>query len=132
MRELILGVVIVFLGMTTASATPAIYCDTGNDDFALPEGYSPIEAVTRVPPVYPMAPLENHEGGFVVLEFDVTADGETTNIEIVEAEPYWGFRDASRTALRQWRYTPHSIEGEPTICEGVRFKFDFRVDPNSQ
>jgi len=132
MRESMLGAALLFFGIAAANATPAINCDPRSDNFTLPDGYTAIEAVSRVPPVYPFAPLENHEGGFVVLEFDVSADGETTNIEIVEAEPYWGFRDASRTALRQWRYAPHTIDGVPTICEGVRFKFDFRVDPNSQ
>lgn len=48
----------------------------------------------------------------VRLLFDITPSGETANIEIIDSTDRC-FEASARRALRQWRYNPKVVNGEP-------------------
>ena len=48
----------------------------------------------------------------VRLLFDITPSGETTNIEIIDSTDSC-YEASARRALRQWRYNPRIVNGEP-------------------
>ena len=69
----------------------------------------PIRLVT-VPPRYPVGATEE---GIVSVDFIVGADGRTRDIIVVDA-PTPALGDAATDAVRQWRYLPARVDGQPT------------------
>jgi TonB family protein len=65
--------------------------------------------------------------GYVVVQFDVDAQGQTRNVEVVKSEPP-GFKDdAVARAVRRWRYRPFIVDGAivPKNQVAVRFNFGY-------
>ncbi len=75
--------------------------------------------IKRVPPEFP-----NWCGGFtraeyrVVVEFDVTEEGRTSNIEVIESTRSC-FEAAAVKSVRKWRYRPKYVDGKPVARPGV-------------
>jgi tetratricopeptide (TPR) repeat protein len=65
--------------------------------------------------------------GYVLMRFDVDAEGFAQNIEVVEAQPP-DWRKQERyvsKALRVARYRPRFEAGEPVWSEGERLRYEF-------
>jgi len=80
-------------------------------DSAAVQGKSCAERPTvlrRAEPIYPPPAYEEFQAGWVILEYDIAADGTTTNIEVVRSSPPELFDGVSRRALREWRFPPNS------------------------
>lgn len=55
----------------------------------------------------------------VLVQFDVTAEGATENITIVETTNRC-LNDSSVVSVRQWEYSPKVLEGEPVARKNVQ------------
>ena len=85
---------------------------------------SDLKRVAYVPPEYPGRAWRLGVEGWVDVEFDVTRQGETTAIMVVDTERKGYFEDAVREAVAQWQYEPRLYEGAP-IDQRVRLRIEF-------
>lgn len=83
----------------------------------------------RVEPLYPTAAAENGQEGSVILKFDITANGTTDNIEIVQSFPAGVFDQSAINALEQWEYKSHIENGYRQRISGAFVQLDYRLYP---
>jgi TonB family protein len=67
--------------------------------------------IKRVQPDYPKKARKAHVEGTVRLHAIITKDGSVKNLEVVSGDPL--LVDAALKAVRQWRYQPTRINGQP-------------------
>jgi protein TonB len=67
--------------------------------------------VRHVPPRYPDVAKQARVQGVVVLEAVISPTGEVTNVKVLRGAPL--LNDAAADAVRQWSYTPTTLNGEP-------------------
>ena len=81
--------------------------------------------VQRVPPVYPEVALLAQLQGLVILEATVNTDGQVEAVKVLRSV---GLLDeAAIDAVRQWRYSPLTLNGVPTpfiLTVTVAFELD--------
>jgi len=65
----------------------------------------------RVEPVYPADSVAVDARGDVVLLATIAKTGEVNDVQVVSGPDR--FRDAAMEAVKQWRYKPYLVEGEP-------------------
>jgi len=70
----------------------------------------PAKIVKRVMPV-PPSNLGRNNKGFVVVTFNIGANGRVSDIQVVESEPRGVFDDAAQDAVRKWVYEPRKENG---------------------
>ncbi len=77
-------------------------------------------------PVYPPAAEEARFEGTVYLELIVKADGSVDDVRVIECtHPKLGFEEASIEAVKQWRFEPAILDGEP-VDYTMQFNLHFR------
>jgi protein TonB len=89
-------------------------------------GDGPLVSLVRPSPVYPARALQAGLEGWVVVQFDVMADGTVTNVSVVESSDSIFDRSARRAAAK-FRFKPHVVDGVPQVTTGVRNIFRFRM-----
>lgn len=67
--------------------------------------------LTHVNPIYPPIPLAARKEGLVILEALIGEDGEVRDVRVLRSAPL--FDQAAITAVRQWRFSPTLLNGEP-------------------
>ncbi|OQX61257.1 MAG: hypothetical protein B5M56_09580 [Desulfococcus sp. 4484_241] len=90
---------------------------------------SPLVAVSRIPPVYPMSAKMRGIEGWVTVRFTVGPDGAVKDLEIVKAEPPGVFDKSVLSCVSRWRFKPGTIMGEPVTVMAtttIRFKLEDR------
>lgn len=71
-------------------------------------------ASTKVQPRYPEAARLGRLEGRVILQATIDRDGVVQQIEVLQvSRPGLGFEQRAVEAVREWRYTPGTIEGKP-------------------
>jgi protein TonB len=63
-----------------------------------------------------------HVEGSVVIDAVVTVDGQVDQLQLVSGDPR--LAPAALEAIRQWRYTPYSLNGKP-IPKQTRITISF-------
>jgi len=71
--------------------------------------------IQKVQPVYPSLALTTHTQGSVVLQAVISREGEIEKLQVVSGSPY--LSRAAVEAVRQWRYRPYKLNGEPVEVE---------------
>jgi protein TonB len=66
-------------------------------------------------------------GGFVIVEFDVTENGQTTNAVIAESS-HRVFEKAALNATDRLRYKPRVVDGLAVATTGIRYRFTFEME----
>jgi protein TonB len=79
------------------------------------EGVLEAQLISRVEPQYPLLARETRTEGAVKLHAIVGRDGRITSLEIVSGHPL--LVKAALDAVRQWRYNPTMLNGEPVEVE---------------
>ncbi len=93
-------------------------------------GFNPdrdAQPLVRIPPQYPercMSRAANQETVFV--EFDVTPDGTTTNVRVVDSTNSCLNRAATRSVER-WKYQPKIVDNEAQWRRGVQTAITFEL-----
>jgi protein TonB len=75
------------------------------------QGVSQGLVIKRVQPKYPPAALATHAAGVVQIEATIRKDGTVTNLKVLSGDPM--LAHAAVDAVRQWRYKPYYLDGEP-------------------
>jgi protein TonB len=71
----------------------------------------PPERTYGVAPVYPPIALAARREGTVILEATIDADGSVRGVRVLRSVPL--LDDAAMDAVRQWRFTPTRLNGDP-------------------
>jgi len=71
--------------------------------------------IKRVQPKYPPAALVAHTQGAVQIEATITREGNVTNLKVLSGDPV--LSRAALEAVRQWRYKPYYLDGQPVEIE---------------
>ena len=79
--------------------------------------------VVRVEPEYPEAAKQQNIQGPVVLNALVGTDGSVRDLKVVSGNPE--LVKAATDAVRQWKFRPHLLKGQPT-------EFETRITVNFQ
>ena len=79
------------------------------------QGVTDGDLVKKVQPVYPTQAVQMHLEGTVVLEATIGKDGSIRNVRTVSGSPV--LARAASDAVRQWKYHPSTLNGEPIEVE---------------
>jgi protein TonB len=71
--------------------------------------------IQKIQPVYPRLAVATRTQGSVVLQAVISRAGEIENLRVVSGSPY--LSRAAVEAVRQWRYRPYRLNGEPVEVE---------------
>ena len=86
-------------------------------------------ALFRARPVYPPRAMAKNITGVVKFKFLVDTDGMVKSIEITAADPQGVFEEATVNSVRQWRFQPAKVKGEPVSC-WARSSIKYELDLN--
>ncbi len=94
-------------------------------DFAVNQQVMPLH---RVEPNYPAKALQRGVEGYVILRFTIDELGKTRDIEVVDANPKRYFEREAMLALRNWKYQPKIVDGQPVIQPGQTVRLEFKLN----
>jgi TonB family protein len=80
------------------------------------EGYAPF---------FPAEEAKTRHWGYAVVDFNVTADGTTSEIRPIIATAY-SFAQEAMSAVQTWRFAPARKHGQPVVVR-MRLPFTFRT-----
>jgi protein TonB len=75
------------------------------------QGVSQGLLIKRVQPKYPQAALAVHTQGAVQIEATINKEGNVVNPKVLHGDQI--LAHAAVEAVRQWRYKPYYLDGEP-------------------
>lgn len=121
----------------TVSGVPAV-APTLQADVNVTSGFNPdrdAQPIVRIPPAEAdfqrCITSDEARREAVTLEFDVTPDGQVTNVKVIDSTDSCYERSATRAAQR-WKYNPKIVDGEPQPRYGVRTTIRFEVGGAAQ
>jgi len=79
------------------------------------EGVLEAQLVSRIEPQYPTIAVETKTEGTVRLRAIISREGRITSLEVLSGHPF--LVKAALDAVRQWRYRPTLLNGEPVEVE---------------
>jgi protein TonB len=74
-------------------------------------GMQPPQKIYDVKPVYPEVARAARVQGLVILDAVLDTDGRVVQVRVLRSQPL--LDQAAIDAVRQWRYTPTRLNGEP-------------------
>jgi protein TonB len=80
--------------------------------------------IKKVPPRYPIEAKRKHITGVVILDFTIDKSGNVEDLKMVSGDPI--LTQAAVEAVRQWKYTPYLLNGDPVEVE-TTVKITFRM-----
>ncbi len=100
--------------------------DTGPIQIDPPKGPGPMSGpIVRQAPVYPEGCRGRNAEGTVLVQFDVTPEGNVVNVQILESANAC-FNRTVRNTVVKWKYAPAYENGRPVMRYGIveRIKFE--------
>jgi periplasmic protein TonB len=99
-----------------------------NVNLNIGSGFNPdrdAQPLVRIPPQYPDR-CQGRAGAreSVVLQFDVTPDGQTTNIQVIDTTNSC-FNSSARRSVERWKYQPKIVDNKPEWRRGVVTQISF-------
>jgi protein TonB len=79
------------------------------------QGVSQGLLIKRVQPKYPQAALAAHTQGAVQIQASINKEGSVVNLKVLSGDPV--LARAALEAVRQWRYKPYYLDGQPVEIE---------------
>ena len=113
----------VLLGDSDGSAGGS----NSNEPFRIGDGIRPPAKIVNADPVYPPEARDARVQGVVILEATISRTGEVSDVEVLRSVPL--LDEAAVAAVRQWRYEPTLVDGEPvSILMTLTINFQLRDD----
>ena len=98
-----------------------------NDTIKNPVNDGPLVVLVRVQPNYPAGAIRQGLEGYVIVEFDVTANGKATNV-VARMSSHALFERAAIEAAKRLRYKPRIVDGVAVQTRGLRYRFTFEME----
>ena len=83
--------------------------------------------LVRVRARYPFFAKRNNVQGDVVLELTIAPDGSVEDARVVESFPPGTFDASALASVRQWKFAPQFVDGQPVRRTGARVTVGFRL-----
>jgi protein TonB len=90
------------------------------------EGVAKALLVKKVEPEYPQEARDKRIQGAVILQVEISEAGDVKDARLISGHPL--LAEAAIEALKQWKYKPYLLNGEPVQVE-TRATVDFKLDP---
>ena len=100
--------------------------DAAREVIALRMTDGPLVAIVRVQPVYPAVAEARGIEGWVLVQFDVLADGRVANAFVVESSNRQ-FEKSALGAAYRFRFKPRVVDGNPVATTGIQNLFRFEI-----
>lgn len=100
-----------------SSKQPALPIPIGGD-------VKPAVLISQVAPTYPAFARSQHVSGEVVIDALIDATGNVTTMKVISGPTL--LHQAAKDALRQWKYKPASLDGNPVPMH-LTVKLQFRM-----
>jgi protein TonB len=84
--------------------------------------------LVRVNPLYPPRAQSRGVEGWVLLQFTITPQGTTKDIEVLDADPKGYFERAAKDAVRKYKYKPRIENGVAVDWPGVQLVISFEIE----
>jgi protein TonB len=84
--------------------------------------------LVRVNPQYPPHAQTRGIEGWVLLQFTITPEGTTKDIEVLDADPKGYFERAAKDAVRKYKYKPKVENGVAVDWPGVQLVISFQME----
>ena len=85
------------------------------------------KAIDKPDPLFPIGAARDNIEGYVRLSFDINEQGETENIQVIEANPIKTFTKVSMDAVSQWKYEPWVVDGQAKVQKNIAVQLDFKL-----
>jgi len=95
-------------------------CDT-----SIPDSYLPMEIVA---PTYPDEAIKKRLEGWVTVVFDVTEEGATENIRVLESEPGDVFVSSAMAAIGSWVVSRGCLDGKFSGSRDIEERIEFVLE----
>lgn len=76
---------------------------------------------------YPRSALRRGTEGFVVVEFDVSPEGEVVDPYVTDTDQPGYFERSVMRTIRRWAYEPYVYNGVPVTVNDVTARFTFKL-----
>ena len=83
--------------------------------------------MVRVTPVYPIRASTRGLEGYVIVQFDVMADGHVANVVVVEST-HAVFDSPAIKAAERFKFKPRVVDGVALVTEGIQNLFRFNLE----
>ena len=83
--------------------------------------------IKRVLPIYPAVARAARIQGTVVLQAEINKEGNIENLQMVSGHPL--LVSAAMEAVKQWRYKPYVLNGEPVAVD-TQIQVNFMLSDN--
>ena len=100
---------------------------SGDLELGIPGGDAPVLAIVRVQPQYPPALAARGIEGYATVRFDVDANGQAVNAQVIDAS-HSGFERPALKALTRFKFRARVVDGIPVISTGLVNRFRFRLE----
>jgi TonB family protein len=94
-------------------------------------GDRPLQLLSGTGAIYPPDARADGVEGYVVVRYDVSADGRVDNVRVVDAEPRGIFDEAAVQAVSRWRFRPPHRDGEAQAVAGLQSRLEFALEGGS-
>jgi periplasmic protein TonB len=84
--------------------------------------------LVRVNPLYPPRAQSRGVEGWVLLQFTISPQGTTKDIEVLDADPKGYFERAAKDAVRKYKYKPRVVDGVAVDWPGVQLVISFEIE----
>jgi protein TonB len=104
-------------GVSGSQPPPALKppAEKRNQPLKVSEGVMAAALITQVQPSYPSAARMMHLSGEVILHATIGKDGSVRELQVLSGNPI--LVQAAVSAVREWRYRPTLLNGEPVDVE---------------
>ena len=104
---------------------------TINANLNIGSGFNPdrdAQPLVRIPPQFPDR-CQGRAGGSetVAMQFDVTPDGQTTNVQVLDSTNSC-FNSAARRSVERWKYQPKIVDNQAEWRRGVVTEITFVLE----
>lgn len=104
-------------GIISSSATSAVIIPKIQQvkRVRISQGVTQGMVITKIEPIYPKLALNARVTGVVLVKAIISRDGTVTELQVVSGHPI--LVPAAIAAVKQWRYRPYLLNGEPVEVE---------------
>ncbi|GLS26706.1 energy transducer TonB [Marinibactrum halimedae] len=83
--------------------------------------------VKDIKPEYPRHALKNKVQGYVLVSYNVNAQGAVEEITVIEESPAKVFTSAARRALASSVFTVETKDGQKAAMDGLKRRYEFQL-----